>query len=571
MALDMTTALTIKANVVGQGQIKGLENGLGRVSKQTNRTANAMARLKGAAGGALGMMRSFLPVLGVAGIAAFAKSNLDAADAMSKLSQRTGVAAPVLDKFRQVANLNDTSIESLGKGFGILQKNMNDALTKGTGPAAEAFAALNVQLTDSNGKLRGADSVMLELGDKFRQMEDGTQKAALASQIFGQRLGQEMIPMLNAGGDAVRNMGTTMTQEGADKAAEFNDKITDLVEKFNKLGMTLTEALLPFLNQVVDGITVLIQNFQQLDQGTQRLILTLGGIGLAAVIFQPILAVVGSLIGALGGLMPVIVAIGTALKGLAIAAVATFGLGPLAIGGLIIGAGVLIYTFRDQIFQAFQAIGNTFRAAAETFYKIFIEPVQKRVQSMIEFFRESFMRVREFLTKPIEAAAQTIKRVFSGVVASIARSINFVVEAINRIIGAANQAMAAVGGPQLPFIPTVPVPAFAEGGVVGGPTLAMVGEGGEREYIVPESKMARASANYLAGLRGGAVVPRFAEGGVVVPNTASVSIQTGPVTQMGGQNFVTTQDLGAAVQSGVQQTLQMLRRDGTVRKQLGLA
>jgi TP901 family phage tail tape measure protein len=33
------------------------------------------------------------------------------------------------------------------------------------------------------------------------------------------------------------------------------------------------------------------------------------------------------------------------------------------------------------------------------------------------------------------------------------------------------------------------VPAFAEGGVVDRPTLALVGEGGEREYIIPESKL----------------------------------------------------------------------------------
>ena len=570
MAFDMTTALTIKANVVGQGQIKGLESGLGKVSKQTNRTAQAMQRLKGAAGGALGMMRSFLPVLGVAGVAAFAKSNLDAADAMSKLSQRTGVAAPVLDKFRKVADLNDTSIESLGKGFGILAKNMNDAKTKGTGPAAEAFAALNVQLTDASGKLRDTDQVMLELGDKFRQMEDGTQKAAFAAQIFGSRLGQEMIPLLNAGGDAVRNMSTAMTQEFADKAAAFNDRLTEMTEKLGELGLKLTEALLPFLNQLVDGIVVLAERFQQLDQQTQRLIIVLGGISAAALVFAPIISAVGSLVGLLGGLLPVIGGIIAALKGLAIAAVAAIGLGPLALGGLIIGAVALVYHFRDEIFSAFKGIVNALQSLGKAFYGFFIEPTVKRVQAMLQFFADSFKRIREFITQPIQAAAQFIQRVFGSVVASIAQRINFVVNAINQIIGAANRAMAAVGGPQLPFIPTVPVPAFAEGGVVSGPTLAMVGEGGEREYIVPESKMARASANYLAGLRGGSVVPRFAEGGVVVPNTGSVNIQTGPVTQMGGQDFVTTQDLSDAVMDGIDQTLRMLRRDGTIRSQLGL-
>ena len=107
MAMDMTTALTIKANVVGQGQITGLQTGLKKVTGQTNRAAGAMGRLKAAAGGALGAMGRFLPVLGVGAIGAFAKKSIDAADSMSKLSQRTGIAAPALDKFRQAAELSE--------------------------------------------------------------------------------------------------------------------------------------------------------------------------------------------------------------------------------------------------------------------------------------------------------------------------------------------------------------------------------------------------------------------------------------------------------------------------------
>jgi len=101
--------------------------------------------------------------------------------------------------------------------------------------------------------------------------------------------------------------------------------------------------------------------------------------------------------------------------------------------------------------------------------------------------------------------------------------------------------------------------------------LAMVGEGGEPEYIVPQSKANAFAANWMAGVRGPAAIPRFAEGGVVTPSTANVSIQTGPVTQMNGTNFVTTQDMTAAVRAGVQQTLDLIRRDGNVRTQLGLA
>ena len=48
--------------------------------------------------------------------------------------------------------------------------------------------------------------------------------------------------------------------------------------------------------------------------------------------------------------------------------------------------------------------------------------------------------------------------------------------------------------------------AFAQGGMVDQPTLGLVGEGGESEYIIPESKMNAALANYAGGARGEAVI-----------------------------------------------------------------
>jgi hypothetical protein len=40
---------------------------------------------------------------------------------------------------------------------------------------------------------------------------------------------------------------------------------------------------------------------------------------------------------------------------------------------------------------------------------------------------------------------------------------------------------------------------------------------------------------------------------------------------MNGTNYVTTQDLGQAVQFGVQQTLDLIRNDISVRSALGMA
>lgn len=108
--------------------------------------------------------------------------------------------------------------------------------------------------------------------------------------------------------------------------------------------------------------------------------------------------------------------------------------------------------------------------------------------------------------------------------------------------------------------------AYAKGGFVNGAEMALVGEGGP-EYIVPEKKAAAFATNYLMGARGSAAIPRYAEGGYVGP----VSIQTGPVTQMDGTNYVTTRDLSMAVQAGIQQTLDLISRDGNTRSMLGLS
>lgn len=104
---------------------------------------------------------------------------------------------------------------------------------------------------------------------------------------------------------------------------------------------------------------------------------------------------------------------------------------------------------------------------------------------------------------------------------------------------------------------------YAKGGYVSSPTVAMIGEGGQGEYVVPESKASSFAMNYLAGSRGTAAL----ESSVSMP---SITIQTGPVTQMNGTNYVTTQDMRRAVQSGVEQTLRLISGDASIRSSVGI-
>lgn len=84
--------------------------------------------------------------------------------------------------------------------------------------------------------------------------------------------------------------------------------------------------------------------------------------------------------------------------------------------------------------------------------------------------------------------------------------------------------------------------AMATGGFVKKPTFAMIGEGGQGEYVVPESKAAAFAMNYMLGARGVGAI----DGNAAPP---AINIQTGPVMQQGGQNYVTIQDMEAGLQA----------------------
>jgi len=587
MALDMTTALTIRAKVTGQQEITGLAKGLDGVTRASNNSSTAMGRLKGATAGALGAVRTLLPAIGVGAVAKFAKDNLDAADAMSKLSLRTGIAAPTLDKFRKVAELSDTSIEGLSKAFTILAKNSADA-AEGSGPAADAFAKLGINVTDAGGKLRTTDAIFLDIADRFAQLADGTDKAALASDIFGSRLGSQLIPLLNSGGDAVRNMSTALTQDFADRAAVFNDRLENMQEQLQQLGLELTTALLPVLEALVGVFEQVGSAFSKLPEPLQKITASVIALSAAWGLLGPIVA---PLIGLLKGLAALKIgatiagwagAIGPLLAGLKalgalIAAVFT---GPVGWIVLLVAAGVAIYTFRDQIgnaletiaslFQsAFEAISGLLQSAAKAYFDFYVKPVLDLAEGAYNGILGIFSRIGQAVKGPFIAAANVVKSVFQGVLKVLTSILNAWIRRLNFAINLANN---------LPFIdldnvPTFSVPQFAKGGVVGGPTLAMVGEGGEREYIVPESKMARASANYLAGMRGGSVIPAFADGGVVGPSggggaaNTTVQITTGPVLQQDGQRYVTVGDLERALQDFGEQVFRNSRSYGGRRYQ----
>jgi phage-related protein len=581
MALDMTAAVKIQASVDGVAQIAGLEKSLQRVDKEATGLQGTFNRLKGITSGLGGAFGALLPAAGIAGLTALGKRAIDTADNLNDLSQRTGVGVESLSKFGAAAADSGSSVDEVAKAMGRLARGVVDPASK----ANEALRSIGVSSTDASGKIKSMDQIMLDVADRFAKMPDGAQKTALAMDLFG-KSGANLIPMLNQGRDALGQYSATTDTHRAQAADKFHDSINAVARAVAGPFNQAITALLPLITQVAQGIASFAQWFSGLPGPVQAAIagiaaLTAGLIALAPAISALITiggalgavfaggGIFATLAGTLGAVVPVITAIGTALSGLLPILVAVF-TGPAGWVALLVAAGVAIYAFRDQIAGAFQAIGQVITGAATAFTSTFITPVQTGFQMLVNGIKTAFASLGSVLTAPFQAAATTIKGIVNGILNGIGSAISSVVNAINGIIAGANQALAALKLPQIPRLPSPSIPRFADGGVVSGPTLAMVGEGGEPEYIVPQSKATGFANNWLAGMRGGKAIPKFAEGGVVMPSSANVSIQTGPVTQMDGTNFVTTQDLSRAVQAGVDQTLALLAGDINVRAGLGL-
>jgi tape measure domain-containing protein len=123
---------------------------------------------------------------------------------------------------------------------------------------------------------------------------------------------------------------------------------------------------------------------------------------------------------------------------------------------------------------------------------------------------------------------------------------------------------------------------MAQGGFVTGPTNAIIGEGGESEYVIPSSKMNAAMSRYSRGARGEGVIP--ASGGS--EGSSGTPAAGGPmaidvrysVERINDVEYVTASQFQAgmlqAAQQGAaqgeQRTLRRLQQSPSTRKRVGV-
>ena len=176
-----------------------------------------------------------------------------------KLSQKTGVSVEALTALDYAAKLSDVTTEGLTKALQKLSVAMFDTQVNGDEGSA-ALKALGVSATDAHGQIRPTEAVLLDLAEKFADMPDGADKAALAVKLFGKE-GLAIIPFLNQGREGItalmeeaQRLGLVMSEDVARASEVFNDNLTRLSALFEGVQRQIGSAVIPILADFTEQV-----------------------------------------------------------------------------------------------------------------------------------------------------------------------------------------------------------------------------------------------------------------------------------------------------------------------------
>lgn len=395
-----------------------------------------------------------MAAIGTAGFAAVTgavalsvKEFASAGDEMQKMAIRTGFSTEALSKLKFAAQQSGSSIGSFEVAFKSMSREM-------IGNSDRIKKALEGNLVKPFDEIMGmgSEEMFFTLADSVASIEDPIKRSAVAMEVFG-KSGTELLPLFDEGRDGMaklyaeaERLGIVFDQNAANAAAKFSDSMDSLKGSFDGVKFAIAEALIPILNEMVDKITPIIITIK--DWAKEHPELTQQIIIATAAVFGIIAAV-----GTLGLAIPMIVTGLTLLGG-------TLGIVIAIFAGLVLAV--------TNVIQIYNILKNESELVWEGIKII----IKEKVDAIVGYF-QPLIDILTAVWNKITAIADRAKSVAGGVVSSVSGFLGNAVSGARSLVG------------------------LAEGGIVTGPTLAMVGEGGGPEAVIPLDRMGSFGGNNI--------------------------------------------------------------------------
>lgn len=162
------------------------------------------------------------------------------ADDVATLSTQTGVATDTIQALYYAEGLLDVSVSTVTSSMARNVRAMN-SYRDGAASYVDAYNAINVSVMDANGNLRDAETVFWEVIDALGEVENATERDAIAMSIFG-RSAQQLNTLVVAGSKGFQQMKTEAMNLGYVMDTETMDSLlgtSDAMERVSKAADTL--------------------------------------------------------------------------------------------------------------------------------------------------------------------------------------------------------------------------------------------------------------------------------------------------------------------------------------------
>ena len=374
------------------------------------------------------------------------------ADDINTMSKVYGIGTGELQKYSAAADLVDVSVEDIAKTHLRLTKAMSGSEDE-TGAQAEAFAKLGIATKDADGNLRDADTVWQETIAALGEMENETERDALAMTLMG-KSAANLNPLIEDGGDTYKRVAGTLKkydldfvdQDMLDNANEFNDSIDTIktlgLVAFQQLGTKLAAYLAPALEKVVDLVGRLAGWFANLSPKTQAII---AGIAAVLAVTAPLLLGLGKIAFAISSIMGLISTIGPAIGGVVSA------MGPVVIAiAAVVAVGVLLYKNWDKIkAKAIElktkvvAAFTQFKAKVTAIWEAVKKAIQQKVAQMVSAAVARIVAFKTRIATIFTAIKTTASTIWSNIKSAISNAISNAVSNVKTKISGLKSSISA--------------------------------------------------------------------------------------------------------------------------------
>lgn len=179
-------------------------------------------------------------------------------DNIDKMSQRLGLSYEGFQKWDYILGQSGVDISSMQAGLKTLTNQLDDA-RNGSADAQARFEALGLSIEDISNM--SSEEVFESVIAGFQQMEDSTERAALANDLFG-RSGQSLAPLFNSSvedtqalADAAERLGLIMSDEAVKASADYQDALDTMQRSMTGLKNNMMGDFLPAMTDVMSGLT----------------------------------------------------------------------------------------------------------------------------------------------------------------------------------------------------------------------------------------------------------------------------------------------------------------------------